>query len=299
MNNEFDNTKHPSALTDQQKAEIAASIDEDPADDGAVAAKADTDELPADEVTKDDAEPPKADDAPTGKGPMIPKARFDEVNNELKEIRGKVEALEAQRTAALAPLGDARDFAAEVAELEAKYDNGDIDLAEYLRENRKLTVEEAKFAARAEQAMVQAEANKQAAQTAWTERITAWETNNAEFLSNSVRRDTVARLFETLGKDAALTDAQLIAKVEAEAFEAFNYAPKAASTAATSRNPHGTRNAADAAAQAAASSAPSPAAGGMGDRGRDVGIDILKMKPGQFNKLTKEQQAAILGEDVD
>ena len=68
---------------------------------------------------------------------------------------------------------------------------------------------------------------------AWESQIlAAWESLHADFLGNTIRRNTVSSLFETLGADASLSDEELIARVEKEAFEAFNYQPKAAAAAA-------------------------------------------------------------------
>jgi hypothetical protein len=322
--------KHPLALSDAERQASLALIDDDEiggdgSDGGEAAAGTATDAAaPAAGTTADPAADPEDGEEGAGDGktagaagnpdtidpetlkaiaadgdgpPMIPKGRFDEVNVQLKGLRSELDSLKSERAAAMAAVGEPRDFASEKAALADRYEEGDLTLAEYLSERDKLVVEEAKFAARVEQAQTQAAAQTAAAQEAWNNKIGAWMKDNSEFLSNSVRRDAWERLLDKYGTDASLTDEQLIEKAQNEAFEAFQFTAGAAKPPAPPANPHAARNAADAAAQSAASAVPSPAAGGMGDRGRNVGVDIMALKPGQFSKLTPEQQRAALGED--
>jgi hypothetical protein len=322
--------KHPSALTDAERqtlskltgdaddgdaadtdagsARSATSVTDADADAGAAGAAATDDDGDADARGDDGAGKPAAatseDDAAGKAGdsraPMIPKARFDEVNGELKDLKSRLESLEAQRQAVLAPIATDRDFAAEKKALQQRYDDGEIDISEYMDGREAIVIEEAKHAARVEGAVMSAELAKKNAQDAWDAAVNAWQTKHADFLANQVRRDIVEGLFEKLGADPNLTNEQLIAQVEKQAFEAFNYTPPGAGderqdTNPAPRSPHAARNAADAAAIAAAGSAPPTISGGLGDRGRTTGIDVMALKPGQFKNLPREKQAELLG----
>ena len=65
---------------------------------------------------------------------------------------------------------------------------------------------------------------------------------------------------------------------------------------AVKKGPHDARNKADAQAAAKASGAPPAVTGGVSSGGGPAGnIDMEKLKPGQFSKLSKDQQAALLG----
>ncbi len=79
------------------------------------------------------------------------------------------------------------------------------------------------------------------------------------------------------------------------AFAMLAYTPKGAPQSEPPKGKAAARNASDAKAQAAAAATPAPLSGGMGDRGREVAIDLDNMKPGDFKKLSKEDQNRLLG----
>ncbi|WP_339830301.1 hypothetical protein, partial [uncultured Arenimonas sp.] len=152
---------------------------------------------------------------------------------------------------------------------------------------------------------------QQRAQENWNRKVAVWSGQHSEFLANGLRRNLVNQLFEQYStENPSLSDEELIAKVEKDAFEAFNYTPAAsagqdaggaagaaagAAGASKPDNPHAARNAADARAQAAASGTPTPITGGQGDRSAHQEIDLSKMKPGQFGALPKETQDKLMG----
>lgn len=250
---------------------------------------------------------PKAEDAgATSKGKegaapdMIPKPRFDEVNNRLKDL----EKWRSTVTAAAPPAG--RDFDSESTMLEKKYDDGEIDITEFMREQRKLAVEQAKHEALVTVHQSQVASAMQAAQANWDTQINAWKAQHADFLANPLRAGAVSQLIDTLGADPNVSDADLIRMVEEAAFEAFNWKPEGAAAVEPAANAqvkdlHAGRRAANAAASAAASSTPpNLAAGGTGtgNRGGPQGApDVSTMKPGTFSKtLSKADQEKLLGE---
>lgn len=252
----------------------------------------------------------KAEDAgATSKGKegaapdMIPKPRFDEVNNRLKDL----EKWRTTLTAAAPPA--AREFDSESAALEKRYDDGEIDITEFMREQRKLAVEQAKHEALVTVHQAQVASAMQAAQASWDTQINVWKGQHADFLANPLRAGAVSQLIDTLGADPNISDADLIRMVEEAAFEAFNWKPagNTAEPATTEdvqpqgKDLHAGRRAASAAASAAASSAPpNLAAGGVGtgNRGGPQGApDVSTMKPGTFSKtLSKADQEKLLGE---
>lgn len=234
---------------------------------------------------------------------MIPKPRFDEVNNRLKDL----EKWRTTLTAAAPPA--AREFDSESAALEKRYDDGEIDITEFMREQRKLAVEQAKHEALVTVHQAQVASAMQAAQASWDTQINVWKGQHADFLANPLRAGAVSQLIDTLGADPNISDADLIRMVEEAAFEAFNWKPAGNTDEPATkedvqpqgRDLHAGRRAASAAASAAASSAPpNLAAGGVGtgNRGGPQGApDVSTMKPGTFSKtLSKADQEKLLGE---
>ncbi len=216
-------------------------------------------------------------------GPMIPKARFDERTGELKDklhdTEQRLAALEAQQKSFLTPPGE-RDFAAEKAALKSQYQEGGMLDDDYQDKRDALILEEAEHRALIRHAALEQQRVQQAAQLNWDSRLAAWKEDNAEFLSNGVRAGIVAQLLQQYGSDGSMSDADLLAKVEQEAYEAFNFAPKVAGAAGAAdvqpvtppANPHADRNRRDAIAQAQASNAASLPSGGVGNRGQRPGL---------------------------
>lgn len=259
-----------------------------------------------------------------GDVPMIPKSRFDEVLLRAKQAEDQLKELNKSRAPA-APEA-ARDFGQEAdalrktledgnAALAKQYEDADIDLAEFNRQNtklivdyqtamQKLAVEQASHAALSSvhASAVKQEQDQSAA--AWETRVTAWKEEHKAFLSNPLRHQMVSDLLERLGADQNLSDEDLLKQVAEAAYEAFNMTPPGAAAAApaagagaTTTDQHKERNASDARAAAAASATPPAVTAGVGGRGGpDQGIDLSNLKPGQFSKLPRDQQERLLGE---
>lgn len=295
-----ENDKHPSAMTDDERAALVASDPEA------------FDEEPQKDVSEQGDDAPKGEDKAAGEdtpnrdeddAKPVDQRAFNGVLAELRELRqSEREAkreLQELREKFAAPAEPERDFDAERAALKEKLENGDLDDDEYQEAKDALLVEqaEARAAARFEQqrqAQVRQQIEQQAQQQAqsWNQKIGAWVEQNQEFMANPIRADAIAGLIQKLGADPNIPDDDLLKQVESAAFDAFNW--KAAATPAP--NKHAGRNAADAAAAAAASAAPPAITGGVGNRGTASGIDLASLKPGTFSSLPKADQERLLGE---
>jgi hypothetical protein len=246
------------------------------------------------------------DDAP------VSRKEFNGVLNELLKTREKLK----QSNAEAPPV---RDFEGELKQLDTKleadqqaladkYDQGDMDAAELIREQsrllreyqtsvRTITVAESQHVAATTIQKEKDAAAAQSVQQAWDTAIGSWKESNADFLANPIRRNAVAGLLEQFGADESLTNEQVIAEVEKAAFEAFNWKPAAGGAPAAAANPHAARDAADRQAAARASAATPPTLdGGVGGRGAPGGVDLQNLKPGQFSKLPRAEQEKLLGE---
>lgn len=271
-----------------------------------------------------DAAAAAAGNAAGGDVPMIPKSRFDEVLLRAKQAEDQLKELNKSRAPA-AP-ETTRDFGQEAdalrktledgaAALVKQYDDADIDLAEFNRQNTKLIVDyqtamqklSVDQASHAALSSVHASAVKQEqdqSAAAWETRVTAWKEEHKAFLSNPLRHQMVSDLLERLGADQNLSDEDLLKQVAEAAYEAFNMTPPGAAAAApaagagaTTTDQHKERNASDARAAAAASATPPAVTAGVGGRGGpDQDIDLSKLKPGDFSKLPRDQQERLLGE---
>ncbi len=235
---------------------------------------------------------------------MIPKARFDDaVNKERERAQKAIEDAEAMRARLKAledrvnlqhaiPEAPEKDFAKEKADLRKKYDDGDIDAEQYEVERDKIVIAETAYLVKRDVAVASAAAAAADIEADWNTKITAWVETNAEFMANPIREQAVASLLEKYGKDGSMSNADLLARVEKEAFEAFNYKP---STPAAPANPNASRNAADAKAASAASSLGGTPAGGEGNRSTEGKSGIEGIKQGEFNKLSRAEQVELLG----
>lgn len=308
-NKDLQEQRHPSAITpdelDALKAADPAAFDEDEAvagtaapapvpatgDGAATAAAAD------DQVDPELLKAVAGDDTTDDDSGMVDKRAFNGLRAELIQTRAELKAVKQAQEASAAP-PPSRDFDAELRDLRNRYENdGELSDEEYDAARASLMREQVKLELQQELQQEAAKQGQAQANAAWQEKIAAWEGQHADFLSNTIRRNTVATLFDTLGGDASLSDDELIARVEREAFEAFNYRPTTAAAPAPGGNPHARRNAADAAAAAAASAAPASLSAGTGNRGGpDSGIDLGAIKQGDFSKLPKAEQEKLLGE---
>jgi len=313
-----ENQPHPSTMTDEEKAALIASdpsaFDEDDAPSRSL--EADTNDAGDDAGAKTDTgETVAAGDAgDDDSADMIPKARFNEMLGRAKDAEAKLAAQEAAAAAAAAE--PTRNVAEEFAAAEAVYDARNAELLEqyeatdisftefhaeqakalkaYNATNRELSKLEAVQTARQEQARIESEKANQS----WQTTVTAWREANAEFLGNAIRYNAVAALIDEIGKDGSLSDTELLAKVEAQAYEAFNWQGARTETGKQAQaTPHATRNATDARAASSASAQPGQITGGVGARGAPTGkIDLSTLKPGEFSKQSKAEQEKLLGE---
>lgn len=235
-------------------------------------------------------------------GPVIPKPRFDEATARLKdELRASREEADALR--AKLPTTPPRDFAAESTALEERYEAGEIDDEQYRKDLRALERDIGREEGRAQREREIIEQQQTAAAASWAKTIHAWETENADFLANGYRRRIVKDLLEEYGKDPNLSDDELIAKMQAEAFEAANWNPAGGASAtedestappAKPGNPHAARDARDAKAQASASAAPLAASAGAGNRGTRPGLpaNLVGVKGKDYDSLPKDLREA-------
>lgn len=293
--------KHPSEMTEDERAALVAS-DPEAFDEDTPA----TDDDNADEVE----ESPDADSSADDSKPVDQRA-FNGVLAELRELRQSerearraLEELQRQATQTQQQTSEEepRDFDAERAALRERYNEGELGDDEYEAQREKLLLEQAEekalarlAAQRAAEASAAAQAEAQEKGAAWDQKIGAWMQQNAEFCSNPLRVDALGSLIQRIGADPELSDDEVLAQVEAAAFEAFNWTPTAAPAARGGH--HAARNAADAAATARASAVPPTLTGGVGNRGAAAdGIDLASLKPGSFSKLPKAEQERLLGE---
>ena len=262
-------------LTDEQKAAAAAGV----------AAGKTTEEIAAELAAG---------------GDKVDKKAFDGVLADLRATRDEVKELKAfKNTISQAPAAP-KDFDAEFKSIQKQYDDGDLTLDERLAAERALGREEAQYTALVTVHQANNANALTAAENDWTQQVNAWSKENAEFLSNPIRNDAVRRLMDQLGADPSLSNEQLLEKVQAAAFEAFNWKTEPVTPAdkVDGKDPHASRRAANAAAAASASAVPGQLNGGVGGRGGpEKVVDLDNVKPGSFSKsLTKEQQEKLLGE---
>lgn len=298
MTDNTNSTKHPTALSED---ELKAMRESDPAafdEDGDAGDTATTVGTVA--VDSAQAAPAEQDDTDAG---TVDKRAFNGLLAELRETREELKVVKQaqqqaqQQAQPAAPVAQVRDFDVELKELRSRYeDEGEMSDDEYEAARAALMREQVKLEMRQEFQQEAAKQGQAQAQAAWQEKIQAWEAQHADFLSNTIRRNTVSSLFDSLGNDPAITDDELIARVEKEAFDAFNYQPKT-TAGASAANPHAQRNAADAAAASAASAAPPAMSAGTGNRGGPASsVDMSAIKLGDFSKLPKAEQEKLLGE---
>lgn len=237
-------------------------------------------------------------------GKTVSLKAFNGLMAELRQTREEVKAYKAQQ-AALAEAPSDRDFAAERAALKEQWENGDIDTDEYNDKRDALVLEQAdhRVSARMYQAQqAQEKAAAEQATQAWNAKVQSWEKDNADFLANPLRRKAVNDLLAALDNDPTnrMTDDELLAEVQKQAFDAFNWhgaVPQVAAGAAAG-DPMAQRRAASARAAAAASAAPPAIAGGVSNAAMAQSVNLEDMKPGEFKKLAKDVQAQLLGEEL-
>jgi len=213
--------------------------------------------------------------------------------NELRHTREELKALRTQQQAQ-ADNEPVRDFAAEKARLHKQWEDGEIDSDAYQDQREALILQQAQQVAAAQFQQLQQQQQQQIQAQAWEQVIGPWQEKHADFLANPIRRNVVNDLIARLDSDPnnRLNDQELLEKVEAAAFEAFNWQPKTAPAAAS------TRTLANARALAAASATPPPPVRGAGSALSAGTVNLETLRPGQFSKLPPHVQKELL-EDED
>lgn len=279
----------------------AFDLDEAPEQsEEAKAAKEASDKAADEAATKEAAEKAEAEKAAeeAKKSDVIPKGRFNEALRERDAERQRADALAAELEAL--KKGPPVDYTEEIQKLDAKW-NSDDDFdgshADYLAQRDALLAAKVEADARAKFQQEQAQRDAEA-------RLAAWDKDARSFVDSNDRykdADELARFNEALEIQFArnpngthaewLTAADKL--VQAMAI-AEGRAP--ATTPAAPADPNAARNAADAQAAAKASAAPKAIEGGVSSAGGPIAnIDMANLKPGQFSKLSKDQQEAALG----
>jgi hypothetical protein len=314
----------PEALAELQKSDPAAfDMDDEPAalaapveggagtattddktrdDKGRFKAKDDTSAEEAAPAEVDDvaaAAPAKGEEAQPPKVESIPKARFDEViaeRNADREARLAAERRLAEIEAAQAK-ASARDYAGEIAALEQKYEDGDVDFVQYQKDRDALVTaqaQEAALAAHNERMQKQAEQDRQAA---WESAQTRFFGDHKEYIDDE-DGTLMGALSAAVTKIAqsGVTDYNEMLRLAHDKVAA-KFSPKADDPAPAMPDAGATRRADAARAAGAASNTPPPVSGGVGGRGTPSNvIDLNHLKPGKFSDLPKDQQEALLGE---
>jgi len=122
-----------------------------------------------------------------------------------------------------------RDFDADYAENQRKFDDGEIDGEEYQKTLRTLTKEEAQFTARLEIWNERQASAEQQAEREFAAVSLQWEKDNAEFMSNPLRAQQMQQAINVVAqKTPGLSPADLFDQAAKIAFEAYGFQPKAA-----------------------------------------------------------------------
>lgn len=218
---------------------------------------------------------------------------LQEKRQELRAMRERIAALEAQQQAAAAV--PAKDYDAEIAALDQQYDDGDVEFSQYQADMKALLIEKTRTEVLAD---VEAK-RKQEAERAATQ---AWESAKAAFFDKPEHMALVEGRIKQAAFGAALQEAA-DEGITGNAELLIAARDKVLGVVAPAKgndqpNPHANRNASNAAAATKAAATPPALNGGTGNRSSVAGVvDLSTMKPGSFSKsLTKEQQEAMLGE---
>lgn len=327
------NERHPSSMSDEEKAELRKSdpsaFDEEPAaaagngddDKGDAAAAGGDDAGEAGEGQGEDGgaagggnESAEADDTAAGEASgadaagkpaagepgkaAIPKARLDEVIRQRNAAESVVKQQQeelAQLRQSIAENKPPKDFDAEFDALDKKYDAGEIDESEYNKQTRALTREEGRYVARAEALRSRQETVQELTNNSWDADVKAWSAQNPGFLEKhaEVFQKALNATAQLYGTD--LSNSDMLEKASKMAFELTDYKPPAGSAADAGTKPGASRRVQNAERAAAASAAPAIPTGGVGGRGRESSVDLSHIKPGEFSKLPKAEQEKLLG----
>lgn len=131
-----------------------------------------------------------------------------------------------------------KDFDAEAKSLLEKFDSGDLSAADYHSKLRDLNKEESVFNAKV--AVWEDRQTQAASQAAadFNNAAVQWEKANADFMSNPARRQMMQMTISAIDQETggALSAAELFARAEKAAFEAFNYQRPTAAAPAPAPN---------------------------------------------------------------
>lgn len=196
-----------------------------------------------------------------------------------------------------------KDFAAEKKALREKWDAGEMETEAYQEQRDAITLEQARFESALTFAQLQQKSALEQAQQSWAERVTTWEKEHEDFLSNPLRRKAVNDLMDEFDRDPnnRLSDDDLLRRVQETAFEAFNWTPKVPHEKLPQEagNAQLQRQVAAARAASAASSVPPPMTTGAGSASEagKIKLDELVENP---SKLSGHRSAidAILGDEA-
>ncbi len=121
-----------------------------------------------------------------------------------------------------------RDFDQANSDLLRRYDDGDIDAAEFQKQQRELSKEESAFTARLTVWEENMRSAAEVAQAGFNAVAVAWERDNAEFLKNPLRRNQMQVAIEEVDRETGgrLSPQQLFERAGQVAFEAFGWQPK-------------------------------------------------------------------------
>lgn len=280
----------PSHKTEEELAALRASdpaaFDDDMNEGGDAASTEAAEKAEAERVAAEEAA--KAEEAK--KPDMIPKGRLNEVLAERDRERERAEALAAELEALRR--GPPVDYSAEIKALDEAWNDDTFDGShdEYLSKRDGL------IAARAEQAAIeryeqqQAEKAAQQAEQAWAAAANAFVEAHPEYRDAGAKADLEAALHGVFAKFPDAADADKLERAHKIVLAMNGKAEEAP------KGPNAERNKADAQLAAKASAQPPAINGGVSSAGGPIGsIDMSNLKPGQFSKLSKDQQAAALG----
>lgn len=122
-----------------------------------------------------------------------------------------------------------RDFDAAFAENQRRYDDAEIEGAEFQQQLRAIGKEEAQFTARLEIWAERQQSTEQAAAAEFSTAALAWEKANAEFMGNPLRAQQMQAAINAVATSKpGLAPAVLFAEAAKIAFEAYGFKPAAA-----------------------------------------------------------------------
>lgn len=281
----------PSHKTDEELAALRAAhpaaFDDDVPNDIEADKAAEAERLAAEKSDAEKAEAERAE-AEAKKPDMIPKGRLNEVLAERDRERERAEQLAAELEAL--KKGPPVDYAAEVAALDASWNDDEFDGTheEYMAKRDGLIVARAEQDAiqRYEQTLAEREAQKAAEQ--WATAANAFVEAHPEYRDAAAKTELEAALHGVFAKFPDASDADKL--------ERAHKIVLAMNGKVESATPVSGRDKADAQAAARASAQPPAISGGVSSAGGPLAnVDFANMKPGQFSKLSRDQQAAALG----